>query len=84
MVSYKQLPLIFYQITSKFRDEGRPRFGLIRARQFLMKDVYSFDVDEESAKNTYNVICKSYQDILDVIEVKYVKGAKFTVFVIMF
>ncbi len=84
MVSYKQLPLIFYQITSKFRDEGRPRFGLIRARQFLMKDVYSFDVDEESAKNTYNVICKSYQDILDVIGVKYVKGAKFTVFVIMF
>lgn len=75
-VSYKQLPLLLYQITRKFRDEGRPRFGLIRAREFLMKDLYSFDVDTESARNTYNMICKSYEDLFNIIGVKYVKGDK--------
>lgn len=73
MISYKQLPLLLYQITRKFRDEGRPRYGLIRAREFLMKDLYSFDVDVESAKKTYNMICKAYQDIFNNIGVKYVK-----------
>lgn len=73
MISYKQLPLLLYQITSKFRDEGRPRFGLIRTKEFLMKDLYSFDEDVEIAKNTYNMICKTYQDIFDTIGVKYMK-----------
>lgn len=48
--SYKQLPLILYQIQTKFRDEIRPRFGIMRAREFIMKDAYSFDIDEEGAE----------------------------------
>lgn len=73
MISYKQLPLLLYQINSKFRDEGRPRFGLIRTKEFLMKDLYSFDEDVEIAKKTYNMICKTYEDMFDTIGVKYTK-----------
>ena len=61
--SYKQLPLNFYQIQTKFRDEIRPRFGVIRAKEFIMKDGYSFDVDDESADNTYHYMFKSYEAI---------------------
>ena len=53
MRSYKQLPLNFYQIQTKFRDEIRPRFGVMRAREFLMKDAYSFHLDAESMAETY-------------------------------
>ena len=63
--SYKQLPKIFYQIQWKFRDEIRPRFGLMRAREFLMKDAYSFDKDEHSAMLSYN---KMYQVYLNVFK----------------
>lgn len=58
--SYKDLPLTLYQIQWKFRDEIRPRFGVMRGREFYMKDGYSFDVDFESAKKTYEKIFKSY------------------------
>lgn len=58
--SYKDLPKNFYQIHWKFRDEIRPRFGLMRGREFLMKDSYSFDLDEESAKKTYNLMFETY------------------------
>jgi prolyl-tRNA synthetase len=51
--SYKQLPKNFYQIQTKFRDERRPRFGLMRGREFIMKDAYSFDRDAEGAKRSY-------------------------------
>jgi len=51
--SYKQLPANFYQIQTKFRDEIRPRFGIMRAREFLMKDAYSFHLDQESLEETY-------------------------------
>ncbi len=58
--SYKDLPKNLYQINWKFRDEIRPRFGLMRAREFLMKDSYSFDIDEEKSKETYNLMYKTY------------------------
>jgi len=61
--SYRQLPKNFYQITTKFRDEIRPRFGLMRAREFIMKDAYSFDVDEESANISYKKMYEAYERI---------------------
>ena len=63
--SYKQLPLNLYQIHTKFRDEKRPRYGLIRGREFIMKDAYSFDTDEESAKKTYDTMVKAYKNIFE-------------------
>lgn len=67
--SYKQLPQVFYQITWKFRDEIRPRFGIMRAREFLMKDAYSFDLDFESAQKTYKNIYHCYLSIFDALGV---------------
>jgi len=61
--SYKQLPANFYQIQTKFRDERRPRFGVMRAREFLMKDAYSFHSDEASLKETYQVMHETYTRI---------------------
>ncbi len=58
--SYKQLPLILYQIQTKFRDEIRPRFGLMRGREFIMKDAYSFDRDEEGRKQSYKKMERAY------------------------
>jgi prolyl-tRNA synthetase len=58
--SYRQLPLILYQIQTKFRDEIRPRFGVMRAREFIMKDAYSFDIDEVSAEESYNNMYNAY------------------------
>ncbi len=63
--SYRDLPQILYQITWKFRDEMRPRFGVMRGREFLMKDGYSFDLDYESARATYSRIFESYLTIFD-------------------
>ncbi len=61
--SYKQLPINFYQIQSKFRDEIRPRFGVMRAREFLMKDAYSFHLDDESLQQTYELMHTTYSRI---------------------
>lgn len=61
--SYRQLPLNCYQIQTKFRDEIRPRFGLMRGREFIMKDAYSFDVDEEGARHSYQHMYEAYQRI---------------------
>jgi len=61
--SYRQLPLNLYQIQTKFRDEIRPRFGLIRGREFIMKDGYSFDVDEAAADQTYQAMYDAYSRI---------------------
>ena len=61
--SYKELPLNLYQIQTKFRDEMRPRFGMIRAREFIMKDAYSFDVDEGSARKSYQDMSEAYSNI---------------------
>ena len=65
--SYKQLPMNFYQIQMKFRDEIRPRFGVMRAREFLMKDAYSFHADMESLKHTYSLMFKAYNAIFTKI-----------------
>lgn len=61
--SYKQLPISFYQIQTKFRDEMRPRFGMIRSREFLMKDAYSFDIDKKGMQATYNKMYNTYTRI---------------------
>ncbi|MBX9805635.1 MAG: proline--tRNA ligase [Alphaproteobacteria bacterium] len=78
--SYRQVPQVLYQIQWKFRDEIRPRFGVMRGREFLMKDGYSFDLDFESAKKTYERIFESYLRIfarmdLTAIPVKADSGA---------
>jgi len=61
--SYRQLPIIIYQIQTKFRDEVRPRFGIMRGREFLMKDAYSFHTDEEDTKKTYQQVARAYSNI---------------------
>ena len=69
--SYKQLPKNLYQIQTKFRDERRPRFGLMRGREFTMKDAYSFDRDIESAKASYQVMAQAYRKIFDRFGLTY-------------
>ncbi len=69
--SYKQLPKNFYQIQTKFRDERRPRFGLMRGREFIMKDAYSFDRDVVSAKASYQVMAAAYRKIFDRFGLTY-------------
>src|SRR5574344_791436 len=69
--SYKDLPFTIYQQADKFRDETRPRFGLIRVREFIMKDAYSFDKDEEGLDASYKLMFKAYNKIFDRIGVKY-------------
>lgn len=63
--SYKQLPITFYQIQTKFRDEIRPRFGVMRAREFLMKDAYSFHSDQDSLQQTYQQMHLAYSNIFN-------------------
>lgn len=63
--SYKQLPVNFYQIQTKFRDERRPRFGVMRAREFLMKDAYSFHADQASLDATYDIMYQAYTNIFN-------------------
>lgn len=65
LTSYKQLPANLYQIQTKFRDEPRPRFGLMRGREFVMKDAYSFDLDEEGALRSYDIMFEAYGRICD-------------------
>lgn len=65
ITSYKQLPLNFFQIQTKFRDEVRPRFGIMRSREFLMKDAYSFHASQHSLQETYNVMYKAYNKIFN-------------------
>ena len=69
--SHKQLPKNFYQIQTKFRDERRPRFGLMRGREFTMKDAYSFDRDEATAKASYQVMAAAYRRIFDRFGLRY-------------
>ncbi len=69
--SYKQLPKNLYQIQTKFRDERRPRFGLMRGREFIMKDAYSFDRDSVGAKASYQVMAQAYRKIFDRFGLQY-------------
>jgi len=66
--SYRQLPLRMYQIGTKYRNEARPRGGLLRCREFLMKDLYTFDVNEEAAKRTYQEVSDAYHRIFKRID----------------
>lgn len=69
--SYKQLPKNLYQIQTKFRDERRPRFGLMRGREFVMKDAYSFDRDRDSAQLSYQTMAQAYRRIFDRFGLRY-------------
>lgn len=69
--SHKDLPKIFYQIQTKFRDEIRPRFGVMRGREFLMKDAYSFDLNEDGMNKSYQAMKECYQKIFDEIGFEY-------------
>lgn len=70
--SYKDLPVLLYQIQTKYRDEARPRAGILRGREFIMKDSYSFDVDDDGLKTAYNNHREAYQRIFDRLGVEYV------------
>ncbi|MDE0004175.1 MAG: proline--tRNA ligase, partial [Rhodospirillaceae bacterium] len=69
--SYRQLPVNYYQIQTKFRDEIRPRFGVMRAREFVMKDAYSFDLDEEGLEEAYQVMRRAYSRVFDRLQLTY-------------
>ncbi|HAL43557.1 MAG TPA: proline--tRNA ligase, partial [Methylophilaceae bacterium] len=69
--SYKQLPINFYQIQMKFRDEIRPRFGVMRAREFLMKDAYSFHTSKISLQETYDAMYQAYTNIFNKIGLQF-------------
>ncbi len=69
--SYKNLPVTLYQIQHKYRDEKRPRFGVMRSREFVMKDAYSFDVDEEGLDKSYKIMYDAYRRIFDRLGLDY-------------
>ncbi|HZV98183.1 MAG TPA: proline--tRNA ligase, partial [Methylophilaceae bacterium] len=69
--SYKQLPLNFYQIQTKFRDEIRPRFGVMRAREFVMKDAYSFHTNLASLEDTYQTMYQAYSNVFNRLGLKF-------------
>ncbi|MGR8929680.1 MAG: proline--tRNA ligase [Gammaproteobacteria bacterium] len=69
--SYKQLPVTYYQVQTKFRDEIRPRFGVMRSREFIMKDAYSFHLDQESLQQTYDVMYQTYTNIFNRFGLKF-------------
>ncbi|WP_232719287.1 proline--tRNA ligase [Gordonia metallireducens] len=70
--SYKDMPVILYQIQTKYRDEERPRAGILRGREFVMKDAYSFDLDDDGLKKAYNLHREAYQKIFERLAIKYV------------
>ena len=70
--SYKDLPLIIYQLQTKYRDEARPRAGVLRGREFVMKDSYSFDIDQEGLQKAYDLHRVAYQKIMDRLGLEYV------------
>ena len=69
--SYRQLPVNYYQVQTKFRDEIRPRFGVMRAREFVMKDAYSFDLDEDGLEEAYQAMRRAYSRIFDRLQLTY-------------
>ncbi|MDT8281717.1 MAG: proline--tRNA ligase, partial [Gammaproteobacteria bacterium] len=69
--SYKQLPITYYQIQTKFRDEVRPRFGVMRSREFIMKDAYSFHSNQQSLQDTYDLMYQTYSTIFTRLGLKF-------------
>ncbi|OWA51432.1 putative proline--tRNA ligase, mitochondrial [Hypsibius exemplaris] len=72
--SYKKFPLRLYQIGPKFRDEMKPKYGLLRAREFIMKDLYTFDTSEENAKISYDAVVSAYENLFARLQVPFVKA----------
>ena len=72
VIPLKSLPIRMYQISNKFRDEMRTKSGLIRSKEFIMKDLYTFDVDVEHAKKTYESVREAYKKIFDTLQIPYV------------
>ncbi|KAM4655715.1 putative proline--tRNA ligase, mitochondrial [Amazona ochrocephala] len=72
-LTHKQLPLRLYQVSRKFRDEPKPRFGLLRSREFYMKDMYTFDASEEAARRTYSELCGAYGSLLGRLGLPFVQ-----------
>ncbi|XP_026481688.1 probable proline--tRNA ligase, mitochondrial [Ctenocephalides felis] len=72
-LSYKMFPIRLYQITSKFRDEIKPRFGLLRAREFVMKDLYTFDISRKDALESYESVNNTYFELFTELNVPFVK-----------
>ena len=70
--SYRQLPITLYQIQTKFRDETRPRFGVLRSKEFIMKDAYSFDIDYEGLNKSYKLMYDAYCRIFDRCDLDYI------------
>lgn len=69
--SYKDMPFSLYQFQTKFRDEPRPRFGLVRVREFIMKDAYSFDINEEAGTKAYDAMFQAYKNVFDRVSLNY-------------
>ena len=69
--SYKQLPITYYQIQTKFRDEIRPRFGIMRSREFIMKDAYSFHLTQDSLQQTYDIMYQAYSKLFNRLGLKF-------------
>lgn len=65
---------LVFQIGNKFRDELHPRYGLIRSREFIMKDLYTFDIDKERAMKTYDEISDTYEKLFKYLEIPFTKG----------
>ncbi|XP_072173392.1 probable proline--tRNA ligase, mitochondrial [Diadema setosum] len=74
LLSHRHLPIKLYQITNKFRDERRPRFGLLRGREFLMKDMYTFDASLEAASQTYSIMCQAYRNIFKQLGLQVIQA----------
>ncbi|CUM65562.1 uncharacterized protein PRCAT00003208001 [Priceomyces carsonii] len=74
LTSYKSLPLLYYQISKKYRDEKRPRGGLLRGKEFIMKDGYSFDLNETDALKTYSKVVNAYVNIFNDLKVPFIKA----------
>lgn len=71
----KTVNFLFFQIGNKFRDEKSPRYGLIRAREFIMKDLYTFDIDKEHAMQTYDEISEIYGKLFKYLGIPFAKGS---------
>ncbi|KAG6795174.1 proline--tRNA ligase, mitochondrial isoform X1 [Apis mellifera caucasica] len=74
ILSPKMLPLKLYQISNKWRDEIKPRFGFLRSREFMMKDLYTFDINLNNAQETYALVCNAYENIFKKIGITYIKS----------
>lgn len=75
-MSSKILPLKLYQISTKWRDEIKPRHGFLKSREFIMKDLYTFDINLSSAQDTYASVCEAYTKIFNEIGITFIKGRK--------